>query len=242
MFKTLVQHVFEKARLQTGKESKNGQAEYLAHIFTEDYKYSITTRALTAIYNKYVLENPSRSATIKPELADVMSIYLGFKNHSDFATKQNETDTGSGSGKENHLSLSQKGGRERITIVVLGVIILGMLFYNFFGHNDRPEEGCMIWDGDHYTLVSCDLKDRRDTESEVVLFDKKMYDHMKKIGYGSVKVGSSYYCKVNKDSLEFFSWYGLHPVSKANLKPVTQYIYDKYVQPAMEEYRMISKD
>lgn len=92
-----------------------------------------------------------------------------------------------------------------------------------------PPPECMIWKITHFEIISCELSFNIDKAGEIIGFDEKLYENMKMIPKSEVRVGSSYYYKVDRDSLQFFSWYGLHPVNGEDLKPVTNYIMDKYI-------------
>ena len=91
---------------------------------------------------------------------------------------------------------------------------------------------CMQWSTDHYEKVSCDLEGNY---NKIEPFDETVFN-LKKITicdtttcFDNNGVPIIWYAKVG-DSVEFFNTHGMHPEKKKPLKPVTQYIIDKYVK------------
>lgn len=93
----------------------------------------------------------------------------------------------------------------------------------------------MQWSGDHYEEVSCDLEIQGiGTYISVEPLDERVI-HLKKIKVSDTttffKNGEAviWYAKV-EEGVEFFNSHGMHPENNKPLKPVTQYIIDKYVK------------
>ncbi|WP_163407536.1 hypothetical protein [Flavobacterium ajazii] len=115
----------------------------------------------------------------------------------------------------------------------IGILsFLGLLVYYYFAQKNE----CMQWSGDHYEEVSCDLKIQGiGTYNVVKPFDERIIN-LRKIQVCDTttffKNGEAiiWYAKIG-DSVEFFNTHGMHPEqNKKSLKPVTQYIIDKYVK------------
>ncbi|MEL1255972.1 hypothetical protein AAEO57_19435 [Flavobacterium sp. DGU38] len=108
---------------------------------------------------------------------------------------------------------------------------LGLLVYYYFAQKNE----CMQWSGDHYEEVSCDLEIQEiGTYNVAEPLDERIIN-LRKIQVCDTttffKNGEAviWYTKVN-DSVEFFNTHGRHPENKKPLRPVTQYIIDKYVK------------
>jgi hypothetical protein len=123
-----------------------------------------------------------------------------------------------------------KKNKRNVLIVSAGVICLFLLGYYFL-----QKKQCMQWSEDHYEEVSCDLEIQGiGTYISVEPLDERVI-HLKKIKVSDTttffKNGEAiiWYAKVG-DRVEFFTTHGRHPENNKPLKPVTQYIIDKYVK------------
>jgi hypothetical protein len=123
-----------------------------------------------------------------------------------------------------------KKNKRNVLIVSAGVICLFLLGYCFL-----QKKQCMQWSEDHYEEVSCDLEIQGiGTYISVEPLDERVI-HLKKIKVSDTttffKNGEAiiWYAKVG-DRVEFFTTHGRHPENNKPLKPVTQYIIDKYVK------------
>ncbi|WP_243236472.1 hypothetical protein [Flavobacterium pectinovorum] len=126
----------------------------------------------------------------------------------------------------------RKTGRTKrnVLIITAGAFCLFFLVYYFVQKNE-----CIQWSDDHYEEVSCDLKIQGiGTYNVVEPFDERIIN-LRKIQVSDTttffKNGEAviWYAKTN-DSVDFFNTHGRHPENKKPLKPVTQYIIDKYVK------------
>lgn len=107
---------------------------------------------------------------------------------------------------------------------------LGLIIYLVL-----PKKDCIQWSGDHYDEVSCDLK----IEGIGTFNSPDPYDE-RIINLRRIKVCDTtaffkndkaivWYTKVG-DSVEFFNTHGNHPENGKALRPITQYIINKYVK------------
>ena len=76
MIEKLIAMAFEKAKLQTGNDSINGRAEYLAYVMTEDYDTAITGKSMTRYYQG--------KSSPKLKLRNALANYLGYNTYEDF--------------------------------------------------------------------------------------------------------------------------------------------------------------
>ncbi|WP_432222272.1 hypothetical protein ACRASX_02145 [Flavobacterium sp. TMP13] len=117
------------------------------------------------------------------------------------------------------------------TWFAIGIIVLlsGLCYY----FSQKKE--CMQWSNDHYEEVSCDLKvqgigtsNKIEPLDESVLTLKKIIVTDKTVFF---KDGEAiiWYSKT-ANGIEFFNTHGRHPENGHALRPVTQYIINKYVK------------
>ncbi|WP_124019449.1 hypothetical protein [Flavobacterium hydrophilum] len=125
--------------------------------------------------------------------------------------------------------LFKKSKSTIIITLVMFFLIGGVIYFAFI------KKHCMQWSGDHYEEVSCDLEVQGiGTYISVEPLDERVI-HLKKIKVSDTttffKNGEAiiWYAKVG-DRVEFFTTHGRHPENNKPLKPVTQYIIDKYVK------------
>jgi hypothetical protein len=122
----------------------------------------------------------------------------------------------------------------------VGIGILGLLGLFTIGYTAKdiimPEKQCMVWQKDHYAAVDCN--DRNSANSLGEFSEVKSLNEefgLKRIIPNSetqfFKNGKPqvWYCKINNDSIEFFSNHGFHPENGKPLRPVTNYILKKYL-------------
>jgi hypothetical protein len=92
------------------------------------------------------------------------------------------------------------------------------------------DEQCMYWAGDHYKPVLCNLKFEH---TPVYALDADKVQHLKRITKPDTitkkSIGRLWYAKVN-GNIEFYTSPGYHPVyTNKMLKPLTLYMYTKYI-------------
>jgi len=120
---------------------------------------------------------------------------------------------------------------KRATWLTIGVI--AMLLGGCYYFSQKKE--CMQWSNDHYEEVSCDLKVQgTGAFNKVEPLDKSTFD-LKKIKVTDktifFKNGEAivWYAKTT-NGIEFFNTHGRHPENHHALRPVTEYIINKYVK------------
>lgn len=119
------------------------------------------------------------------------------------------------------------------TVLIFSLVGLGtfgtVIYFNFF------KKGCMQWSGDHFDEVSCNLEiQTTGTFNSPIPYDERIIN-LKKIkvcdttAFFKNEEAVVWYTKVG-DGVEFFNTHGLHPENGKALRPVTQYIINKYVK------------
>ncbi len=210
MTEQLIEKVFDKAGKESGKNSIHGKAEYLAEHILKVYKFSVSSKQLTRYYKKeYAASHP---------LTDYLSKYLGYENYAAFVNNEREP---------NFPQDLKKPKKQKTWIITLILVpLLGVSVY--VGYQTGKEE-CMVWKEDHFEKTVCSGSEneeplqtsrlnnfRKITPTDITTFLKN----------GEVQV---WYDK-SDNQLEFFTAPGLHPINKKNLKPVTNYIIEKYIK------------
>lgn len=133
---------------------------------------------------------------------------------------------------KNHIKSNFK---KKIAIGFFGLIGIGSVGYA--GKRiifSEPE--CMQWQKNHFEVVDCQSDNQKGfmMQSEIIPFDENQSQLIK------IEVSDTttffknekplyWYCKVNGKP-EFFNTHGIHPETGKALKPVSQYIVNKYVK------------
>ncbi|UPT71056.1 MAG: hypothetical protein M0D53_01165 [Flavobacterium sp. JAD_PAG50586_2] len=98
-----------------------------------------------------------------------------------------------------------------------------------------PEKQCMQWQKDHYEMVDCQCEiNTLFASAPVIPLDEDIIElNNLKVCDTTIffRAGKAiiWYCKVDGKP-EFFDEPGFHPITGNGLRPVTQYIIDKYVK------------
>ncbi|MCG9791168.1 hypothetical protein [Flavobacterium algicola] len=117
-----------------------------------------------------------------------------------------------------------------ISLAVGGILVLGFAISRFV----FPEKQCMQWSDDHYEVVNCDLEvNALVSLKNVEPFDKRKCELQKITICDTTScfkngVAIIWYAKT-ETGIDFFNTHGRHPQNDKPLKPVTQYILNKYV-------------
>lgn len=82
--KHLIKKVFEKAKTESFKKTKNSLSDYLSVCFEEKYGHRISERTLVRYYDFLVLEKKPNHFIDDYNL-DILSAYLGYKNYVEFS-------------------------------------------------------------------------------------------------------------------------------------------------------------
>jgi hypothetical protein len=115
------------------------------------------------------------------------------------------------------------------------LIILVALSFVFTCYFTFQKKQCMQWSGNHYETVDCELYTNDPSKFKSIKpLDKNLID-LKKIQVCDTttffKNGEAiiWYAKT-ENGIDFFNTHGRHPENDHALKPVTNYILDKYVK------------
>ena len=115
---------------------------------------------------------------------------------------------------------------------IIPLLAAVLLFYGYQALNTKE---CMQWNNDHYEVVDCKTEqlglltanEKKPINSQLLSLRKinvcdttTFFKHEKALVW---------YCKKNKNQLEYFNGPGYHPESGKALKPITKYMIKKYV-------------
>nr|WP_294789315.1 hypothetical protein [uncultured Flavobacterium sp.] len=115
----------------------------------------------------------------------------------------------------------------------IGVVLIGLGFIIYL---TLPDTECMQWSNDHYEIVDCNQETQGFVKiNQVELLDKSLIN-LKKVKVCDTtpcfdKNGAAiiWYAKT-ANGIDFFNGHGRHPENNKALRPITPYIFNKYVK------------
>lgn len=81
--KLLIHEVFNKAREDSQRDTKNGLSSYLWLYFKEDLGFDINDKSFGRYYDAFIKDQGD--INIQPDRLNVMSRYLGYKDFAEFS-------------------------------------------------------------------------------------------------------------------------------------------------------------
>lgn len=206
-------HVFSRAKEESGEKSLKKWAEYIADYLSEELKYPLSVKTLERYYNGETQPNN--------EKRNQLARFLGYRDYKHYVSGEAENMV-----SEKQFCTRSHKRRAGIPIVVGGIFLV-ILAAGFLGYSSGSE-ACMIWVEDHYEAVKCE---GREGETELV--------RTRLEGFRQIEVGKStqffrygkpkvWYDKA-QNKLYFFSAPGINPETGKTLKPITNYMLEKYV-------------
>lgn len=225
MTQELLKKAFEKAETVTASDSVNARAVHLAEVVSEDFNYSITSKSMSRYF--------CGETTPKKEVLDALAKYLQYEDYEDFVVQESEETPSSlrpspTSQKPNAQKVFRKKivQRKRPVLIILAVLLLGSTSYYAFVKNAKE---CVVWVGDHYEEVACSGDELEKP------YNKQLLEEFRKVQVNDTTTFFKYgkpviwYDKSNK-RLEYFTAPGLHPTNGKTLKPISEYMINKYVK------------
>lgn len=214
MNKRIIEAAFKKAESETGRETVNANAQFLAEHIWQHYKYSISTKSVTRYYKGESSPNL--------QVLNYLAQYLGYDSYEIYLAWNSGLDKeelDSIPWQENFLS-SKK------TLAIISIIVIAVLGYIGFKNG---ESNCMVWKHDHYEKVDCTGSIG---EKKIVPY---IFNNLRKVEVsdtttffknGEVQI---WYDKSNNE-VEFFTTPGIHPNNGKTLKPISKYMIEKYIK------------
>lgn len=122
---------------------------------------------------------------------------------------------------------------KRIVFFLLAILIFAGVGYGL-KNTFFPDNNCMVWVKDHYEAADYDAVK---ANAEVVVLNQEVLDNFKKVVvcdtttfFKNGKPLFWYAKEPTKNEVECFNQPGLHPETGKTLKPITEYIVDKYIR------------
>jgi hypothetical protein len=223
MLEKLLIQLFEKLEEERDNDNKtkNGNSIYFVEKILED-KFGkpnyISARALKEYYNKYVEKKENRAGEPSSELKNLIAQYLGFDNYHDFEERNKTTK------KE---STRIKNIKVKSASIISAILLASsVISYNTI----FKSEECLEWKINHYEKIEClnDFPNPLLKDVDIEIFKKvEVNDSTIFFKYGKPIV---WYGKSPNGEMEYFNSRGLHPETMDELKPITKYIINKYIQ------------
>ena len=231
MHKEVIIQVFEKAKAEliknSGVEPSDAKcAKYLSDIVSEINEFAYGERSLRDLYKEAIKKDDIKIK--QPQVVNALCNYLGYKNYQDLIIKNpylSKTNLPKNFREQFIFFLKNN----KIVLFICGITII-IVFVIILINRQR----WMIWKDDHYIEVSFDIK--KYDLNQLKVFKKERIKYFKQVlpdcetnffsKDGSVNL---WYSKNVEGELEYFTALGLHPNTGKTLKPISDYMIDKYI-------------
>ncbi|MCP9201336.1 hypothetical protein MKO06_15610 [Gramella sp. GC03-9] len=219
--KEFLEQIFNKAERESGLKSLRGRCEYISESLLENFKYQLSYKSLERYYKN--------ESSPKGETKDMLAKYLGYSDYNEFILNKHSGDNEKIEVESHKGPYAIKGFKQWILVSLIPLIGTA----GYVGFLNGSEE-CMVWVEDHYEPIKCEgelgevayrsflVKNFRQIEvSDTTTFFKN----------GEVQVWYDKY----KNDLYYFTAPGINPENGKTLKPITNYMIDKYVLSESEK-------
>ncbi|CAM1373331.1 hypothetical protein [Tenacibaculum xiamenense] len=205
-------------------------AECLSSLLQDEYGVTYGERSLRNVYNDQIKIS-------KPEVLNALCSFLDFENYDDFLERhekgkdhEKEKTTDKPPKKKFKLLPSKPINKKRLVITAL-LLITTIIGFSIFSVN---KQRWMVWKIDHYEEVSFNLKKYKLDQLE--MYNPFKIENFRKIEgvcddiyFDEENEPKVWYRKISKDKIELFTAPGLHPVNGKTLKPISEYMINKYI-------------
>ena len=200
----LLELVFDKARSEGASATRNGLATHISKKLEEDIGFSLTARALSN-YHQKLEENKDQNISL--EILDALAQYLDHANYKVFVSDKKKK------------SINTR--RYKFVIVAL-LLSLGFFIYDF------NRKKCMTWEKDHYEKIHCEEVNARPINPNLLANFKLINADCNTKYFDKNGDPLVWYYKVSNTEIEYFNRLTEHPINKKALKPITEYMIQKY--------------
>ncbi len=244
--KILIENAFAKAEQLITKQngtdpSKTRCAEYLEE-YLADNGYQFNKRSLLNRFNEAVT---GEEVTIRQqEVVQLLSKFLGYDSYVEFANslKGNSAHLGAAAAQsagrnDEEMHTGNSGGSgifRNYKTMLVAAILGGALAIGAYHVANEDDLQWMKWQEDHFEETEFDRQGLKDNKFELLVEDRLKNFKQVEMTCDSVfftqnGVPRVWYRKVDDNGIEFFTSAGRHPVTGIYVKPITQYMIDKYV-------------
>lgn len=248
--KLLLKIVFDKAKKELNKSSKNAISEYLNSLFDEKFGFSRHERTFVRYYKGLVENNTDYG--IDQITLDNLSWYVGYKNFEDFCENYKIVKEDGATNIELKIGNDENSLSEKLSKIIInitntpvfnvpqlaknGVGVGAMIFilmagfaYGGGGIPPTSENKYMYWKDDKYVATDSSYID---SGIKVIAMDKNLLLHFRKITRPDTLTienseGKVWYNKSN-NHVEFFTSPGIHPENGKALKDVSETIINNH--------------
>lgn len=239
MHKELLLEAYEKAERELFKRqaiqpSLKACGDELSLIITETFPYS--EKSFRNLYNK---AKEGGEITIKqPKVVDGLAQYLEYKDFRDFKNQNSliEEESKAPLPSPNFISKNRsfKSPNLNSRFLLITIFMSFLLASGFFGYHYFTKQQWMEWQGTQYVEASFDAEKLRAGVLKAYKSDRiesfgQLTPNCETVFFnddGSVRI---WYVKNKDGTIEYFSSYGLHPKTGRALKPISQYMINKYL-------------
>lgn len=212
--------------------SKSRLAAVLSDYIEQHQNFQFGERRLRDYYNETLAGN--KVEIKQPSVLSGLAIFLGYDDYTDFLIKLKAAEKSllhnkpeKKASKGFRIKTFLKNHKISLSIALVSVIIILFLMAS-------KQQRWMSWDGSNYVETSFDAEKLKLGELKIYKEERittftlihPQCDSQFFNADGSVRI---WYSKNKDGTLDFFSGYGLHPITGKTLKPITKYIIDKYI-------------
>jgi hypothetical protein len=215
MYKDVIIRAFEKAAQEIiGKSTKTQRSSYISNVLEENYRYFVNERTLRNLYDDARAAEQNIDIAVKTEHISQLCKFLGYQEYLDFE-------------EANKIQVKQKRIYPSSKLWLPLFLILSLALW--FSYNTIfSTASCMKWNDIRYEKTDCSGR------IEEIPYNKTIFENMRALEACDTTTffrnGKPivWYDKSNGE-ISFFSHYGLHPENGKTLKPISEYIINKYV-------------
>lgn len=232
MYKTVVLKSYEKAEKEfVGRKSRTAVLKHLAEKISFEYKYQVSERTLRDLAKRS--KNSTEDININGELLNKLCNYLGYSDYGEYILK-NPGDGDSTVSKTGFLQRNKKS--IAITLSVLFFLLIMKTCSSGVADSSPCQDGTMAmqWQDSVYVLVAAEIQ--QIASKKQIPCDENLLQNFKKVNpdcnYPVFNANGSpnlYYGRGISENYEYFNQLGFHPVTGKALRPVTKYIFTKYI-------------
>jgi len=228
------EEVISKEKKATGIEpSITSASKILSDYILETQKIPFGEKSL---YNYYKASKGNENEEIlikQPKVVQAMCSCLGYDSFEGFK-KANDLIENSEKKSKDFYTIQ----KSKFILIAISAVVLVLITILIYSVN---QQRWMVWKNDKYVEVNFDPKKYK--LGELKLYNKNRIENFREIEVdcntkffdkkGKVQV---WYGKNIEKELQFFTTLGLHPETGKTLKPMTDYMIDKYVCPGNEKH------
>jgi len=221
MIKDLLEVLFKKIENENDcdKKSKNGISIYFVEKVLEEQlgkSNYINPKTIKGYYDKYVLGKENNSGEPSYELKNLMSHYLGYKDYVGFENNKKET---------TNTTPPWNIKKTKKRLIIAGTLIaLSYILYSYI-----KKEQCLVWEKDQYVEIDCNGATKDPLLSDIDIKKFKQIVASDTTTFFIKGQPIIWYGKSKKGTIEYFNSRGIHPATQKELRPITEYIINKYI-------------